>query len=102
MTDARLTDELALRIMGWKAARDRFVKAERSWIPKWRFRPLVQLDDAFQLLDRAAHRYTLTRDGRTFTAEIETKSGRGIAVGELQARTISLAIARGLGLEVNR
>jgi len=102
MTDEALTAALAKQIMGWKAAPDRFLKADRSWIPKWRFRPLVELAHAFQLLDRAAHHYTLNRDGRVFTAEIRASSGRGTASGELEARTITLAVARALGLEVDR
>jgi hypothetical protein len=97
-----LTNELAARIMGWKPAPDRFVKSGRSWIPKWRFRPLAELADAFQLLDRAAHHYTLSMDGGTFTAEIRVGSGRGTASGELKARTITLAVARALGLEVGQ
>ena len=101
MTDQRLTDQLALQVMGWKPAPDRFLKSGRSWIPRWRFRPFAELADAFQLLERAADQYTLTRDGRSFTAEIRTDSGRGIASGEVKARTISLAAARGIGLKVN-
>ena len=102
MTDERLTDELALRVMGWKVAPDRFVKSGRSWLPKWRFRPIVELADAFQLLDRAADHYTLKGDGRTFNAVIQTSSGRGTASGESKPRVITLAIAKALGLEVER
>lgn len=102
MNDDRLTDQLALRVMGWKVAPDRFVKSGRSWIPRWRFRPLEELADAFQLLDCAADHYILKRDGRSFTAEIRTGSCRATASGELKARTITLAVARALGLEVDR
>src|SRR5690242_18854729 len=101
MNDDRLTEKLAAQVLGWKAVPGRFIKSGRSWIPRWRFQPLAELADAFQLLDRAAHHYTLTRDGRTFTAEIRAGSGRGIASGELKARTITLAVARALGLEVD-
>lgn len=102
MNDDRLTDQLALRVMGWKAAPDRFVKSGRSWIPRWRFRPFEELADAFQLLDRAADKYTLQRDGRTFTAEIRCGAGLATASGELKARTITLAVARALGLEADK
>ncbi|MBZ5581437.1 MAG: hypothetical protein LAQ30_04385 [Acidobacteriia bacterium] len=100
MNDERLTDELATRVMGWKSGPDRFVKSGRSWIPKWRFSPLAELADAFQLLDRAADQYTLKQDGRAFTAEIRAGSGVGAASGEHKARTITLAVARALRLEV--
>ena len=102
MNDDRLTDQLALRVMGWKAAPDRFIKSGRSWIPRWRFRPFEELADAFQLLDRASDKYILQRDGRTFTAEIRIGSGLATASGEQKARIISLAVARAIGLEVDR
>lgn len=102
MTDERLTDQLAACVMGWKRGRDRYVKAGRGWIPSWRFRPLVVLADAFHLLDRAAHHYTLTRNGHTITVKVRTDSGQGIASGEQMARTMTLAVARALGLEVDR
>ncbi len=102
MTDERLTDELALRVMGWKPAPDRFVKSGRSWIPRWRFRPLTELSHAFRLLDQAADHYTLTRNNSTFAAEVQIQSCRGKAVGEHKARTITVAVARALRLEVDQ
>jgi hypothetical protein len=102
MNDERLTDELAARVMGWKPGPDRFVKSGRGWISRWRFQPLENLPHAFQLLDRATRNYTLTSDGGMFTAEIRAASGRGTASGELIARTITLAVARALGLEAER
>ena len=101
MTNERLTDELALRVMGWKPAPDRFIKSGRSWIPRWRFRPFAELADAFRLLDHAADHYTLTRNGSTFAAEVQIGSCRGKAVGEQKARTITVAVARALRLEVD-
>jgi hypothetical protein len=102
MNDDRLTEQLALRIMGWKIAPGRFIKSGRSWIPRWRFRPLEELADAFQLLDCATEHYIIKRDGPSFTAEIRTAAGRGAASGELKARTITLAVARAVGLEADR
>ena len=55
MHDDRLTDELARRVMGWRTTSSRFLKPDRAWIPRWRFRPLVELSDAFQLLEQIAH-----------------------------------------------
>jgi hypothetical protein len=101
MDDNRLTEQLAAQILGWKAAPDRFIKSGRSWIPKWRFQPLVDLEDAFQLLDQAAHRYSLTRDRHgIFGASVEIGGCRGKASGEPKARTVTIAIARALGLKV--
>ena len=101
MNDERLTDELAVRAMGWRRAPDRYITAGRSWIPRWRFQPLAELADAFRLLDQAAAHYTLTRDRSAFTAEVQIESCRGKAVGEHKARTITLAVARALQLEVD-
>lgn len=100
MNDERLTDELAVRVMRWRPAPDRFVKSGRSWIPRWRFQPLADLVDAFQLLDHAALNYTLTRDCHMFTAHVRVGASRGTASGELKARTITLAVARALGIDV--
>jgi hypothetical protein len=102
MNDQRLTDELATRVLGWKPSSDRFVKPGRGWLPRWRFRPLEELADALRLLDAAAQRYVLTRDGRTFTADVEVKSRRGKASGTSKARAITLAVARAMGLEVDQ
>jgi hypothetical protein len=100
MTDEQLTAILAERVMGWKAMPDRFIKSGRSWIPRWRFRPLAELADAFRLLE-AADRYTLTRNCSTFAAEVHIESCRGKAAGKHKARTITLAVARALRLEVD-
>jgi hypothetical protein len=102
MTDMRLTDELATRVLGWKPSSDRFVKPGRGWLPRWRFRPLEDLADALRLLDAATQHYVLTNDGRTFTAEVEVSSRRGKASGRCKARTITVAVARAVGLEVSR
>lgn len=101
MTATNLTAVLAERVMGWKIAPDRFIKARQSWIPRWRFQPLVDLADAFQLLDQVAHRYSLTSDSsHTFRAEVQIGARRGKASGKNQARAITVAVARALGLEV--
>jgi hypothetical protein len=101
MTEEALTSTLAERVMGWKATPDRFIKSGRSWIPRWRFRPLAELADAFRLLDHAAEHYTLTRTCSTFAAEVQIESCRGKAVGEHKARTITVAVARALRLELD-
>src|ERR1700687_6061055 len=102
MNDHRLTDELAIRVLGWQPSSDRFSKPGRGWIPRWRFRPLEDLADALRLLDAAALRFTLTADARTFIADVEINPRRGKASGVDKARAITVAVARALGLEVGK
>jgi hypothetical protein len=101
MNDERLTEELACHLMGWRLAPDRFMKSGRSWIPRWRFTPLTSLEHAFQLLDRAASKYTLTAvAGVAFTAEVRVRGRMGKVSGLSKAKTISLALAQALELEL--
>jgi hypothetical protein len=102
MNDQCLTNELARTVLGWKPSSDRFIKLGRGWMPRWRFRPLEELSDALRLLDAAAQRYTITSDGRTFTADVQIDARRGRASGAGKARTITAAVARALGLEVEQ
>lgn len=101
MNDDRLTEELAARVLGWRVTPDRFIMSGRTWIPRWRFRPLSELSDAFRLLDHAAAHYTLTRDSSDFAVEAQVESCCGKAVGKQKARTITVAVARALRLEVD-
>jgi hypothetical protein len=97
--DARITEELAEKVMGWRSAPDRFLTSGRSWIPKWRFMPLERVEDAFLLLDRAKGTCVLAIDSEgVITAEFRLGERTGKANGELKARTIALAISRALGI----
>jgi hypothetical protein len=98
--DARLTAELANRVMGWRVAPGRFLKSRRGWIPTWRFAPLKRLDDAFQLLESASYDYTLAQIKDAFTAEVRIGDRIGNASGRPKARAITLAVARALGLDL--
>jgi len=99
MTNERLTALLVDRVLGWKVCPDRFIKSGRSWIPRWRFEPLLRLEDAFLLLDKAASSYLLSVDEEgVFTAEVRVGDRLGRASGEPKARTISLAISLALGI----
>jgi hypothetical protein len=101
MNDDRLTEKLAAQILGWKATPDRFIKADRAWTPIWRFAPLTNLEDAFDLLDASDSAYTLaTIAGGSFEAEVRLGGRIGKASGEPKARTITIALARALGLEL--
>jgi len=102
MNDDRLTDWLAVQVMGWRTAPGRFIKSGRAWIPSWKFAPLRNLDDAFELLTVSACVYTL-RTGRSGIFEAEVRVGRrvGKGSGEPKARAITLALVRAMGLEIS-
>jgi hypothetical protein len=103
MNDDRLTECLAVQVMGWRTAPGRFIKAGRAWTPSWKFAPLTNLEDVFTLLDAAASTYTLrTVTGGMFEAEVRVGGRVGNASGKAKARTITLALARAVGLEVAR
>lgn len=99
MTDERLTAILA-ECLGWKVCPDRFIKAGRAWIPRSRFKPLARLNDAFLLLDTTAASYTLSSVSGVFTAEVQVGVRTAKVTGPANAQTITLALARALGIEV--
>jgi hypothetical protein len=100
ITDQTVVDQLAARILGWRPSSDRFIKCGRSWLPKWRFAPLTCLDDAFQLLDRSVGTYKLEHSSAgMFSVEVNLAGRVGRAIGEPQARAITFAVARALGIE---
>jgi hypothetical protein len=102
MNDDRLTEQLAAKVLGWKTAPGRFIKHGRAWTPRWHFAPFTKLEDAFLLLDHAASHYTLTAEkGADFRAEVQVGMCVGKASGKPCARTVTLALARALGLEVD-
>ena len=100
MTSEQLTAILAERVMGWGVGPDRFLMGNREWMPRWRFAPLTNLEDAFRLLDTSATAYTLatSKDGN-FEAEVRVGEHVGKASGEPKARTITIALALAIGLE---
>jgi hypothetical protein len=101
MTDQRLTDELAFRGMGWRPGPDRYLKSGRSWIPRWRFEPLDKLSDALELLEHAAEKYSLSGGHQCpFAARVQIGSAIAIKSGDSKARTIALAVAQALGINV--
>jgi hypothetical protein len=103
MNDDRLTECLAVRVMGWRTAPGRFIKAGRAWTPAWKFAPLTNLEDAFALLDAAASIYTLrTGTGGMFEAEVHVGARVGNACGAAKPRTITIALARAVGVEVSQ
>ena len=100
MTAHELVDELARRVMGWRPLPDRFLRRDRSWLPRWRFDPMAKTADAMMLLELASpETYTLSQHNGKFTAQVCIAGRVGAAEGKLKARTITLALARALGLE---
>ncbi len=101
MTPDHLTAALAERIMGWSIAPDRFLMGGRRWIPRWRFQPTANLDDAFKLLERAAPQdYAMGDDGKGFWVRVRIGKAVGQARDRSKARAITIALAQALGLEV--
>jgi hypothetical protein len=97
MTDAWLTRQLAQRVHRWRSAPGRFVKANRSWTPDWKFKPLTNIEQAFELLGHAGADYVLTKTKRAFLAEVTVGGKVGRASDMVEARAISIALARAIG-----
>ncbi len=102
MTADHLTVILAERVMGWGVGPDRFSTGKGSWKSRWRFQPTCNLEDAFLLLEKVAPEEYSMRGGDqgTFEARVRIDGRRGEASGVQKARTITFAIARALGIEV--
>ena len=101
-TTERLTALLAERVMRWGVSPDRFLMANRGWMPRWRFQPAERLDDAFRLLEEATpEEYSICGD-ETGNTRVQVRiAGRlGEARGTSKALAITQAIARAVGIEV--
>jgi hypothetical protein len=102
VTIQRLEELLAERILGWRTAPDRFLMDGRRWIPRWRFQPTTRLKDASRLLDAAApDEYMVGAENGTFWAKVRIAGTTGEAHESSQARAITLAVARAIGLDVS-
>jgi hypothetical protein len=102
MTTEHLTVVLAEKVMGWRIGPDRFIMADRRWLPRWRFQPAHRLEDAFRLLERtASQEYAMgaAEDGG-FWAKVRIGGRTGDAYESSQAGALTLAVARAIGLEV--
>ena len=97
-----LTTALVEKIMGWGIAPERFLMGNRRWIPRWRFRPIENLDDAFQLLEKAApQEYSICGDDKgSIHVRVRIGGTAGEARGTAEPLTITCAIARAVGIEV--
>jgi hypothetical protein len=100
-TREQLTATLARSVMGWAIGSDRFLKGGRRWAPHWHFQPFRKLENARQLLEKTDGKYTLSRaaNGR-FTASVSIGDREGTASGRSDAATITVALARAVGIDV--
>ena len=102
MSNDQLTAVLAERVMGWTVSPERFSTRNREWMPRWRFQPADNLDDAFRLLHKAAPQaYSISADDR---AAIHVQVRINGAVGEARESSVpsavTYAVARAIGVEV--
>jgi hypothetical protein len=102
MANDHLTAILAERVLGWGVGPDRFSTGNGGWKSRWRFQPTCNLEDAFRLLEKAApEEYSMRGDSKgNFQVRVRIGGRRGAASGEQKALTITFAIARALGIEV--
>ncbi|HEY1205254.1 MAG: hypothetical protein ABSH46_11190 [Bryobacteraceae bacterium] len=103
MTTDQLTAVLAKRVMGWGVGPDRFLTANRGWMPRWRFQPTENLDDAFKLLENAAPQdYSMGDGGKGFRVRVRIGRTVGEAHDISKPRAITFAVARAVGIEVDK
>src|SRR5579863_8080870 len=103
MTNDQLAAILADRVMGWTVAPERFMMGGRRWLPRWRFQPATRLEDAFHLLKRAAPQEYATgaTENGGFWAMVRVDGTTGEARESSQARAMTVAVARAIGLKVD-
>lgn len=102
MTSEQLTALLAERVMGWTVGPDRFTMGSRKWMPRWRFNPTENLEDAVQLLSVATPQsYSIHgKGGDGPHVEVRIDGRIGVASGASLANAITMAVARAAGIEV--
>ena len=99
MTDNVLVERLAKTVMHWRVGPDRFTTSSRSWLPRWRFRPLERITDALLLLEHSgASRYSISFSRNVFVVEVECAGRIGKATDTSAARAITMALAHALKL----
>ena len=98
-----LTAILARRVMNWDVAPDRFLLDGRCWLPRWRFQPTRNIQDAFRLLEAANPEEYIMRGGRAdeFWVRVRLRDGGiGEASDKSKACAITYAVARAIGVDV--
>ena len=102
MTSAMLTKLLAERGMGWRSGEGRFLVGPKGeWIKDHQFQPLDCVEDVFKLLRKAANAYSIKCHAEgAFSATVRIGRCNGTASGTSEPKTIALAVARALGIDV--
>lgn len=102
MTHDQLMAILAERVMGWTVGPDRFLMGNRGWMPRWRFQPVENLEDAFRLLEQAApQEYSISGDDKgKIHVQVRIAGTAGDARGTSKPLAITYAVARAIGIEV--
>lgn len=99
LDELRLTNEFATDVLGWKAGPGRFNRGDRHWIARSRFKPFSDVKDTLRVLEALTDDYVVTGfPGGLIGAEVRIKGTVGTAGGYTMARTISVAVARALGM----
>jgi hypothetical protein len=100
--DDRLTSLLAVQVMGWGLAPDRYLLRDRRWMPRWRFQPMVRLEDAFQLLEAAKTEACSIQLARgSFDVKVQVGGQLGEFIDKSAPVAITLAVAMALEIEPN-
>jgi hypothetical protein len=102
-TTEDLTTILAARVMKWGVAPGRFILERRRWLPRWRFQPAKNIQDAFRLLEalNPEECTMILRGADDFRVRIRLrKGGVGEASDKSKARAITDAVARAIGVDV--
>jgi hypothetical protein len=102
MTVDTLVSLLAERVMGWGAAPNRFLVGNRCWMPRWRFQPTKNLENATALLEAAdPAECSIARHGRgDWSATVRIGGNTAKARAASPEMAITLAVAQAFGLDV--
>jgi len=95
VTSEDLSATLAARVMKWGVAPDRFILEGRRWLPRWRFRPVERIEDAFRLIEALdPEEYDMAgRGADNFSVRIRLENGgHGEASDKSKARAIGVDV----------
>jgi hypothetical protein len=102
VTIEALTSILAMQVMKWGVAPDRFLMEGRKWLPRWRFQPTNRIEDAFRLIEALdPEEYTMGgRGADEFWVCVRLHNG-GIGEANDRSKTLAItyAVARAIGAD---
>jgi hypothetical protein len=100
MTEGQLTDLLAHHALGWRVGPDRYLLRDREWISKWRFKPLIRVEDAIRVLSSASSSYSIEWNGSVAAAAVTGNGNSAKVTSQSLAVAISVAVAAIVGISV--